>query len=124
MSDRYPGTTTPGLERRFKALQDQLNRLQAGLVKDVARSRTQINVAASDLAEHVAAPNPHPQYVLDSEFESEMAAHLADVTAHGNSLGLTRTGIRLTVPAGYQYISFKILEVEDTLDLEGDAVIL
>jgi hypothetical protein len=48
---------------------DRLNHIQ-----------TQYDEAAADLAAHVAAPDPHPQYATDSD----LATHLAEkVQAHG-----------------------------------------
>lgn len=152
MSDRYPGTTSPALERRFKALRNELQTGVTQVVREAARQVSrQTIVISEDLDAHLAAANPHPQYATDAGIASALAAlvllGLADVDGAGITDGdalvyeggtfvpgvAGRPGItyraipesvRVEVGAGEQYLVFQELTVDGELFVDGGEVVV
>lgn len=150
--DRYPGTTNPAVERRFKALRQELQSLitrSTGTVQASAERRTIL--VSEDLSAHIAASDPHPQYTTSPELAAALAAlallDLVDVDgtgiADGDALvyqagtfvpgvagrpGITyRTipaGVTVDVFAGEQYLVFQELVIEGELNVDGGEVVI
>jgi hypothetical protein len=152
MSDRYPGTTNPALERRFKALRSEIQSSVTQIVREAVRTAGRQTIATSeDLAAHIAAANPYPQYATNTGLAAALAAltllGLSDVDgtgiADGDVLiydgtmfvpgsagrpGITYrtipTGVRVDVAEGEQYLVFQELVIEGEFILDGGELVV
>lgn len=117
--DIYQGTGDPSLEARFKLLWNELSRVQAGVETKVTTVLNQTNVTTNGLDDYKA--------VVAAQFAAERAAsNLAYVAAGTTFLTPNVISAAFNVPADYQMIVFKNLEVSAgaDLDVEGELVIL
>jgi hypothetical protein len=152
VSDRYPGTTNPAIERRFKALAAELARTLAASVGQASQAaERRVIVVSEDLAAHLSASDPHPQYTSAAELAAALAAltlmGLADASLSGIEDGQTliydggtfvpgvssrpgityRTipaGVRVEVLAGEQYIVYDELVIDGELFIDGGEVVV
>lgn len=84
MSDRYPGTTSPAIERRFKALREELRAYAARTASGAQQAAERRSIVVSeDLSQHIAAADPHPQYQTSAEVSAAISAATALLTLLG-----------------------------------------
>lgn len=89
MADRYPGTTSPSLERRFKAILKRIAEIEKRQSNQTTKTTRRVIVSEQDtsdvgkrLSQHIANIDPHPQYLNDDRAADWFDSHKAEDDPH------------------------------------------
>lgn len=115
------------MEQRLRALDNRLNQIDQNLRGEITTQIRRVSRSASDgstseINDHLAAVDPHPQYLTQAE--ADLLYILVNPSFKVGFAPVREVIASETIPVDHQLLLYNRVEVTGTLTIEGTLVVL